>query len=271
MFLIDTFLFIGLFFFLKMLGKIVRLCFKKNMRLLSFIPYLAKINYKNLYQNLKTNILKIGKTFLIATCALIILQYFKMKTNLTFLKFLSNPFLIYLSFFFLQMMFLRTLSKNKILNIIIILGGLLCSLAFIFTNKTIELISIIKNSLLLMLFISLGVQLAYLYIENYEIKNIKIKNLYAGSFLTTKSLSEIKNKIKEQNQEDDLNLIINSDGLSKSQVQVIQKLFKNEPEEELEIYETFSFAPFMFLAFIVSFISKTSFLSFFSYLFHLIK
>ena len=121
-----------------------------------------------------------------------------------------------------------------------------------------------------MLFVGLGMQLVYLYIENHEIKKIKIQNLRMGSFITLKSLTEINNKIKEQNQGDNLSLI-SSDGLSESQVQVIQELFKDDPEKELYIYETFPFAPFMFLAFALSLFTKNSFLPLFSYLLNLIK
>jgi len=270
-FLIDTFLIIGLFFFLKMLIKGIKLGLKSNIKLSSFVLYLSRINYKNLYKNLKNNILKIGKTFLFITSMIIILQYIQTKTDIIYLKVLSNPFVFYLLFFALQMFFFKNLTKNKLLSIIIILIGVICGFTFIYTNKTIELINIIKNSVLLMIFMSFSIQLVYFYIDNYEIKKIAVKNLYAGCFLTSKSLLEVKNKIKEQNQENSANFLINSDGLTKSQVHVIQKLFKNEPEKTLEIYETFSFAPFMFLAFIIFFVSKMSFLSYLGYFVHLIK
>jgi len=268
--LMDTFIFICFFFLFKMLWKIAKLCLKRNITSFSFVYYLSKINYKNLYKNLKNTILKTGKFFLIITCSLITLQYLRMKTDIIFLKLLFNPILVYLFFFTLQMFFLRTFFTNKIFSTVIILSGSLCSLALILSNKAIVLISIIKTSLFLMLFVGLGMQLAYLYIENHEIKKIKIQNLHTGSFLALKSLTEIKNQIKEQDQADNLSLI-GSDGLNEVQIQAIQGLFKNDLEKELYIYETFSFAPFMFLAFIFSLITKTSFLPLFSYLLNLIR
>jgi len=268
--LMDTFIFICFFFLFKMLWKIAKLCLKRNITSFSFVYYLSKINYKNLYKNLKNTILKTGKFFLIITCSLITLQYLRMKTDIIFLKLLFNPILVYLFFFTLQMFFLRTFFTNKIFSTVIILSGSLCSLALILSNKAIVLISIIKTSLFLMLFVGLGMQLAYLYIENHEIKKIKIQNLHTGSFLALKSLTEIKNQIKEQDQADNLSLI-GSDGLNEVQIQAIQGLFKNDLEKELYIYETFSFAPFMFLSFIFSLITKTSFLPLFSYLLNLIR
>ena len=268
--LMDTFIFICFFFLFKMLWKIAKLCLKRNITSFSFVYYLSKINYKNLYKNLKNTILKTGKFFLIITCSLITLQYLRMKTDIIFLKLLFNPILVYLFFFTLQMFFLRTFFTNKIFSTVIILSGSLCSLALILSNKAIVLISIIKTSLFLMLFVGLGMQLAYLYIENHEIKKIKIQNLHTGSFLALKSLTEIKNQIKEQDQADNLSLI-GSDGLNEVQIQAIQGLFKNDLEKELYIYETFPFAPFMFLAFIFSLITKTSFLPLFSYLLNLIR
>ena len=268
--LMDTFIFICFFFLFKMLWKIAKLCLKRNITSFSFVYYLSKINYKNLYKNLKNTILKTGKFFLIITCSLITLQYLRIKTDIIFLKLLFNPILVYLFFFTLQMFFLRTFFTNKIFSTVIILSGSLCSLALILSNKAIVLISIIKTSLFLMLFVGLGMQLAYLYIENHEIKKIKIQNLHTGSFLALKSLTEIKNQIKEQDQADNLSLI-GSDGLNEVQIQAIQGLFKNDLEKELYIYETFSFAPFMFLSFIFSLITKTSFLPLFSYLLNLIR
>jgi len=275
--LIDTFIFICFFFLFKMLWKIIKLSLsklqkipmrsKRNTTLLSFLP---RINYKNLYKNLKNAILKTGKFFLIITCSLITLQYLRIKTDIIFLKLLFNPILVYLFFFTLQMFFLRTFFTNKIFSTVIILSGSLCSLALILSNKAIVLISTIKTSLFLMLFVGLGMQLVYLYIENHEIKKIKIQNLHTGSFLALKSLTEIKNQIKEQDQADNLSLI-GSDGLNEVQIQAIQGLFKNDLEKELYIYETFSFAPFMFLSFIFSLITKTSFLPLFSYLLNLIR
>ena len=268
--LMDTFLFICFFFLFKMLWKIAKLCSKRNITSFSFVYYLSKINYKNLYKNLKNVILKTGKFFLIITCSIITLQYLRMKTDVIVLKLLSNLFLVYLFFFILQMFFLRTFLRNKVLSTVIILSGLFCSLNLIVSNKVTIVISTIKTSLFLMLFVGLGMQLVYLYIENHEIKKIKIQNLRMGSFITLKSLTEINNKIKEQNQGDNLSLI-SSDGLSESQVQVIQELFKDNPEKELYIYETFPFAPFMFLAFALSLFTKNSFLPLFSYLLNLIK
>jgi len=268
--LMDTFLFICFFFLFKMLWKIAKLCSKRNITSFSFVYYLSKINYKNLYKNLKNVILKTGKFFLIITCSIITLQYLRMKTDVIVLKLLSNLFLVYLFFFILQMFFLRTFLRNKVLSTVIILSGLFCSLNLIVSNKVTIVISTIKTSLFLMLFVGLGMQLVYLYIENHEIKKIKIQNLRMGSFITLKSLTEINNKIKEQNQGDNLSLI-SSDGLSESQVQVIQELFKDDPEKELYIYETFPFAPFMFLAFALSLFTKNSFLPLFSYLLNLIK
>jgi hypothetical protein len=253
-----------------MLWKIAKLCLKRNITSFSFVYYLSTINYKNLYKNLKNAILKTGKFFLIITCSLITLQYLRIKTDIIFLKLLFNPILVYLFFFTLQMFFLRTFFTNKIFSTVIILSGSLCSLALILSNKAVVLISTIKTSLFLMLFVSLGMQLVYLYIENHEIKKIKIQNLHTGSFLTLKSLSEIKNKIKEQNQADSLSLI-SSDGLNEVQIQAIQELFKDDLEKELYTYETFPFAPFMFLAFIFFLITKTSFLPLFSYLLNLIR
>lgn len=265
--LIDTFLFICFVFFLKIFFKIAASCLSYFQKPFSLAPLFLKINYKIL----KTTILETGKLFLIYSCFLVILQYIGMKTTDVILqKVLSNFLLIYLFFFALQMFVLRTFLKNKIFITLILLSGLLFGLAFIISNKTILLITTIKTSLFFVLFVGIGMQLVNLYIEKQEIKKTKIQELHPGCFLTSKSLAEINNKIKGQTPVDNLGLT-SSDGLTEFQVQIIKDLFKNHLKKELYIYETFPFAPFMFLAFIFIILAKGSFLFFLLHLWDLFK
>ncbi|MDO9028432.1 MAG: hypothetical protein Q7U68_06190, partial [Candidatus Roizmanbacteria bacterium] len=211
-----------------------------------------------------------GKLFLIISCFLVILKYIGMKISVIFQTVSFNPFLFYLLFFVLQMFILRTFLKNKAFVALIIFGGLLCVLALITSNQTALLINTIKSSLFLMLFVGIGMQLVNLYIEKQEIKKIKIQELRPGCFLTSKSLAEITKKVKKQAQGDGLGSC-HSDGLSKYQVQIIQKFFKDDLKKELYVYQTFPFAPFMFLAFIFTVIAKRSLLFFLLHLWGLFK
>jgi len=49
-------------------------------------------------------------------------------------------------------------------------------------------------------------------------------------------------------------------GLTQKQVEVIKDFFKDEPDLEIRIYQSFPFAPFLLLATIISIISRTSLL-----------
>ncbi|MBU1500325.1 prepilin peptidase [Patescibacteria group bacterium] len=241
--LADTFLFICLVFLLKMFYKIILFCFKYLQKPFSLSPYLSKINY----QALKKPILEAGKLLLISACFLVILQYTMMKISVI------HP-LSYPLFFVLQMFLLKTCSKHKTLIVLIFLGGLLSGLGFIISHQTTLLIATIKLALFFMFFLSLGMQLVHLYIDRQEISRIKVLELPPGVFLASKSLAEI-NKVKNLSS-------CCSDGLTKSQVKIIQKLFKNDLTKELYVYRTFPFAPFMFLAFILMVITQRSFLFF---------
>jgi hypothetical protein len=264
--LIDTFLLICLIFFFKMFFKIAVSCLSYVKKPFSPILFFSKINYKNL----KNTALETGKIFLIMSCFLLIMQYAMMKINIIFPKLSSNSSLIYLLFIVLQVVLFKKIFKNKKIIILIIFGGLLCGLSLIISNQTTLLISIIKSSIFLMLFFSIGIQLVHLYIERQEIKKTKIQELHSGCFLSLKSLAEITKKVKKQALADNLSLN-SSDGLSEFQVQTIQKLFKDDLKKELYVYRTFPFAPFMFLAFIFIIFAKGSFLFFLLHLWGLFK
>lgn len=255
--LIDTFLFICFVFFLKIFFKIAASCLSYVKKPSSPVLFFSKINYKAF----KITILKTGELFLSFSCFLVIMQYVMMKINIIFPKLSSNSSLIYLLFIILQVILFKNLFKNKKFIVLIILGGLLCSFSLIISNQTTLLITIIKSSIFLMLFMGIGMQLVNLYIEKQEIKKTKIQELHPGCFLTSKSLAEITKKVKKQALADSLSLNC-SDGLTEFQVQVIKDLFKDDLKKELYIYRTFPFAPFMFLAFIFTIIAGKSFLFF---------
>ncbi len=255
--LTDTIFFICFIFFIKMFYEIILSCF-------SFLMHpslLASIFSKRKDNNLKKTVLETGKLLLIFSFFLVILQFILMRIKIFLPTAISNHFLLSLLLLIIQIFILRVLVKNKIFSILIICGGLLCCLLYIISNQTLVLFSILKISLLMMLFMGLGMQLINLYIDNHEIKKIKIQDLRLGDCLVSQSLSQITNKIKVQTPGNN-QYQIGSDGLSISQVKEIQELFKDDTNKEMYIYKTFPFAPFMFSAFIFTIIFKSSFLFF---------
>jgi len=255
--LIDTFLFICLIFFFKMFFKIAVSCLSYVKKPFSPILFFSKINYKNL----KNTALETGKIFLIMSCFLVIMQYVIMKINIIFPKLSSNSSLIYLLFIVLQVVLFKKIFKNKIFIVFIIFGGLLCSLSLIISNQTTLLISIIKSSIFLMLFFSIGIQLVYLYIDKQEINKIRVQKLHPGDFIAPHSMTEITDKFKKQPKENGI-VSACSDGLNESQIKIIKGLYKDDLDKEIYICRTFPFAPFMFSAFIFMIIVRSSFLFF---------
>ena len=255
--LIDTFLFICLIFFFKMFFKIAVSCLSYVKKPFSPILFFSKINYKNL----KNAALETGKIFLIMSCFLVIMQYVIMKINIIFPKLSSNSSLIYLLFIVLQVVLFKKIFKNKIFIVFIIFGGLLCSLSLIISNQTTLLISIIKSSIFLMLFFSIGIQLVYLYIDKQEINKIRVQKLHPGDFIAPHSMTEITDKFKKQPKENGI-VSACSDGLNESQIKIIKGLYKDDLDKEIYICRTFPFAPFMFSAFIFMIIVRSSFLFF---------
>lgn len=255
--LIDTFLFICLIFFFKMFFKIAASCLSYVKKPFSPILFFSKINYKNL----KNAALETGKIFLIMSCFLVIMQYVIMKINIIFPKLSSNSSLIYLLFIVLQVVLFKKIFKNKKFIVLIIFGGLLCGLSLIISNQTTLLISIIKSSIFLMLFFSIGIQLVYLYIDKQEINKIRVQKLHPGDFIAPHSMTEITDKFKKQPKENGI-VSACSDGLNESQIKIIKGLYKDDLDKEIYICRTFPFAPFMFSAFIFMIIVRSSFLFF---------
>ena len=255
--LVDTFLFICLSFFLKIFINIFVSFLKYLRKPFSPVLLLKKINHKSF----KNIFLETGELFLVCICFLIIMEIVMKGVSLIFKTLPLNSFFIKLFFFILQIVLFRKFFKNKRLIIFIVIGGLLCGLALIILNQIPSLIMIIKSSLFLVLFIGIGVPLIYSYIDNQEIKRIKIEELRPGDFLSTQSLFIITDKHKGQAKANGLALSC-SDGLIESQVKIIQELYKEDFKKEMYVCRTFPFAPFMFSAFIFNIILKSSFLFF---------
>jgi len=255
--LLDTFLFICLTFFLKIIYTFIIFCFRSFKKGKPLTLLFSKKNYKII----KRTIIDTGKMLLIFTCFFLTTQYLMLKINTAFQIQLFNFLPAYILFFVIQIMILKKLTKNIFLIIFIILAGLLSSIALITSNQTNILISTIKSSVIFILFLNLGARLIYLYIDNREIKNIKPQELRPGDFLAPQSLFKLKNKLKTKIKINNFGLI-RADGLTKDQVIKAKKIFKDNLKKELYICRTFPFAPFMFAASIFTVLAKKSFLSF---------
>lgn len=255
--LTDTFIIICLALFLKILLVIIASCFKYLKRPFPIISLIPKYNKKTVIKA----VLSILKLFVFTASLLIVIQFIMVKIPVIQKITIFQIPIAYLLFFPLQMFFSRTLLKYKIAIIIVCLGGVLCSTNLIISGQTNILIMAIKMAVLFMLILSLVMQLVNKYIDQQEIKKISINKLSPGNFLAPQSLELITTKIRQRVLTGDLYLSC-SDGLSKSQIKTIKKLFRGDPNQELYICHTFPFAPFMFLASLFILIYKGSLLFF---------
>lgn len=255
--LTDTFIIISL----ALLLKIFLIIFKSSIKYLKKPYSLLSLIPKPILKTIKKPFVAFSKNFIFSANLLILIQFlminFPSIQNATIFKI---P-IAYLLFFPVQMYLSRKLLKYKLSIIFVSLFGLFCSVVMITTGHISTLIMALKMSVMFLLILGIVMQLINKYIDQKEIRIVKINDLKAGCFLAPQSLDLITAKIRQRVVTGDLYLSC-SDGLSKSQIKTIQRLFKNDTIQELYICHTFPFAPFMFLSFIFLIIFKESFLFF---------
>lgn len=262
--LIDTFLLICLFFlstiitqYLQLLVKFLR-NHKNNILLkkqeLSIIRIFAKINYKKLGKF----ILKTGEVLLTYISLLLFLECLSLKATGFLHDFLSKPLTIYILFFGLQIFAFKKLSKSKKSFFIIPTFGIIGATILLLSHFN-PLTVIFRPSVLFMVLFNMAIQLVYSHIENHEVTEITPAQLYPGMVLTALTLVKIKEVSKSTNLNTSFDTI-NSDGLEKWQIEEIRALYQDDSTVKLSIYKTIPYAPFMFLAFVISIIGKRSML-----------
>jgi len=255
--LTDTFIIICLALILKIFLTILKSCveyLKKPHPLKSFVP---KISIKTLKKTLAVSL----KSFVFSASILVLIQFLMVNFPVIQNASIIGIPIAFLMFFPIQMFLSKHLLKHKISTIIVCLIGILISILMIVVGQSSTLIMSLKMSVIFLFILGIVMQLINKFIDQKEIRIVKVKELKVGYFLAPQSLELITSRIRERIQIGDLYLSC-SDGLSKSQIRTIQKLFKKDPVQELYIYHTFSFAPFIFLSFLFLIIFKESFLFF---------
>ena len=155
----------------------------------------------------------------------------------------------------------RATWKNKIFVRLILVAGAVCGTIFLLSHNGILLLNLVKNSIILLLLVGVVMQMVYTYIESHETRRIRAKDVCLGSFITPESLLYIENEFKKKNKADELGTCC-SDGLTRIQADLIRDVFENDDSIRINVYKTFFFAPFIFLAFLFTILTKGSFLFF---------
>ena len=264
--LIDAFLFICSAFIVEMLCKLTLSLYGIARSFLRKIKEGFRLSFSDFFRMrwgvLKSFIIETGKLFLLCTSALIAIEGLSI-----FLKKIipsaniSHPLLFQTFFFALQIILFRSLWKNKIFVRLILVAGAVCGTTFLLSHNGILLLNRVKNSIILLLLVGVVMQMVYTYIESHETRRIRAKDVCLGSFITPESLLYIENEFKKKNKADELGTCC-SDGLTRIQADLIRDVFENDDSIRINVYKTFFFAPFIFLAFLFTILTKGSFLFF---------
>jgi len=141
------------------------------------------------------------------------------------------------------------------------LALILLSIYFIFglifykTNLINDLRSFLNPNFLIFIFaIPFLNKIADFYLKKTEIKKIPLEELTQKMILAESTIEVIK-KDKEFFRKIGK---LYPDGLEKDQVEEIRNYFKNKKEEQIEISQTFPFAPFIFLGVVITIILRGS-------------
>lgn len=183
---------------------------------------------------------------------------------------INLPMGFFVLFLLLAVMHLFKLLKKRFLYFevvkYVIIGLFLINT--IFYQGAMSGILFVRNVIVFSIVIGFFRQALILYVKRREIKRIKVKNLEEGMILTKEwesyfieNISKLtKNKKHEHFQR------LSPGGLTKDQVKIIKDLFKENEKYEVEICNTFPFAPFMLLAVTISIITSSTFILSISYL-----
>jgi Flp pilus assembly protein protease CpaA len=166
----------------------------------------------------------------------------------------NNPFILFALLFLMISLLNKLKQKNKILRQFLNIALIAYAIFLLVDGQLAHLKSLIKTALVFMIVIGLLRQMLNFYIQEKQSKKIKIKNVEEGMIPTKKDVDNLFRTKRFYIKNRD------ASGLTQKQVEVIKDFFKDEPDLEIRIYQSFPFAPFLLLATIISIISRTSLL-----------
>lgn len=209
---------------------------------------------KNIFQFL-TSLAKMFLTYLFVIVTL--RSFLPLIKKIPGNEILSNPFFLF-ALLFLTMGYL-TKKMNKKKWLIFVSYGLVLGYAVfaIASGEPQLLTTVIKTALVFMVLVGLMRQILNFYIQKKQTDRVKIKDICEGMVMTEDKNSLVSKKLKEKREELG---ILDAGGFKKNQAELIKNLFKEEGETEVTVYKTFPFAPFLFLAAIISICTQSSFL-----------
>ncbi|UZE93277.1 MAG: prepilin peptidase [Candidatus Nealsonbacteria bacterium] len=226
---------------------------------------IGKLDIKKLFPKLKNLGKKFFPLFLSYVLIFIFLQGISsFKKNIPGGRFLFNPLFLFL-FLLLILGYLSKVREKKKWIGYFINGTVLIYCSYLLFFGKIEILkSILKQTLIFMVLITLFRQFLNFYIEEKEVKKIKVRELKKGAVISKNELPLILQMLKEKKMENNFGEI-DAAGLNENQVKTIKDLFIQKPQLKVKTYKTFSFAPFMLLSVVISIVTQSSFIDFLTY------
>lgn len=210
-----------------------------------------KVFTKESLKKLKPQIVKTIGVYITFICIFIILQLAMRKMFESLGGFTKNfpQFYLFLFLFFIYRFLFTFISRNKFVSFGITVIGIISAIYLLISGQTDFLITILKLAFIFMVFVGSFYRLLSFYIEQKEIKKVKIQNLKRGMFPSIQEIdNDLKNKLGSVGQA----------GLTRKQVDLIQAFFLKNPDKELKIYKTFALSPFIFSGAVISIFTSDS-------------
>lgn len=255
MLLLNTFLIIIVF----LLGEFLLFYCKKLVALLAapqkiIAEFIKNIRVKQTVSNSAKRYLNYISLFLIlGTIMQIPNHLLNQKLHLDYV-------LIFIIMIVFRSYFMKRLAKNKFAMLALPLLAGLYAIYLLLDNRADYLIDSVMRTFIFMVPIGIISNAFNIYIEKRGVTKIKINQLESHMIVAYSDVKEINKKISKNNPN---NIFIDSSGsLTSEQVRFLKKFWAGNQEEEINVYKTLAFAPFMFLAFIITLFIKGSLISF---------
>lgn len=227
----------------------------KSFKNLSF-NFKYFINKKKLIKTIK-RALAFFSSFLFAIIIIVFLM-----DGFNKLKIPTNPFLIFsllIFIFYLLQSFKKKIKKVvyfKYFVILLFFGRLLLLRDF---ERSFHYL---RTAFVFMLIIGLFQKLIFFHVRKNEVKKVKVKDLKEGALLLKEWRNYFSEKISSLHQIENFDKFerMSAEGLTSDQVKVIKKIFSDNPDYQVEVCRTIPFAPFLFLAVLISVLTSGSLL-----------
>lgn len=228
--------------------------FKEGGKKIEEIKKRKKVFTSEKIKKIKPQIVNSIKTYIVFIFIFVLLQLARVKTAGLF-TFISEPFLLFLFLFAIYRSLVSLIAKNKFISLGCSVAGGAYGVYLLINNQAELFFSVLRMAFIFMVLVGLSRQLLDSYIEKKEVQKIKIRELREGMFPSMQELVTKTNLPKDKFGS------VEAEGLTKEHIELIKTSCIEKPNEEIKIYKTFAFAPFMLLGTLITVFTKNSFIA----------